>query len=119
MTDGQSKTTEIEMNFHAPVANVIGKSEGPVFVQAVEQKQILAEVANNIQKLLRQLEVTKPQATEQEKIFYVNSGTSVTLKERAISALKGGGESAIDEFILENKYLKVAKAIAKGWVDPS
>jgi hypothetical protein len=30
--------------------------------------------------------------------------------------LQATGEAAIDEFVLESKYLKVAKAAIKGWI---
>jgi hypothetical protein len=35
---------------------------------------------------------------------------------RIAIAQQASGETAIDEFILENKYLKVAKAAVKGWL---
>ncbi|MEO1256537.1 MAG: hypothetical protein AAFY41_16845 [Bacteroidota bacterium] len=40
-----------------------------------------------------------------------------TLKRKATNALRAGGEAAIDEFVLENKYLKVGKAIVKAWME--
>jgi len=40
----------------------------------------------------------------------------VIIKEFAIAALKEAGDTAIDEFILENKYLKVVKVVVKGWL---
>ncbi|MCL2937925.1 MAG: hypothetical protein MGU50_15835 [Trichodesmium sp. MAG_R02] len=36
-----------------------------------------------------------------------------SLKQRTIAALRAGGRTAIDEFFLENKYLKVGKAIVQ------
>lgn len=84
-----------------------------------KKHQSLAEAAAEIQRLLKQLEQTNPTATEPEQIFYVNVATKPDLKQRAIAALKEGGETAIDEFVLENKYLKVIKAVAKGWLQPN
>ncbi|AUT04452.1 hypothetical protein CLI64_21425 [Nostoc sp. CENA543] len=81
-----------------------------------EKKQTLAEAACEIQRLLKQLEETNPAATEPEQIVYVNVATKPDLKQRTIAALKEGGETAIEEFFLENKYLKVGKAIIKGWL---
>jgi CHASE3 domain sensor protein len=81
-----------------------------------ELKQTLAESAKEIQKLLRQLEETNPSATETQQITYIDIATKPDLKQRTISALKEGGETAIEEFFLENKYLKVGKAIVKGWL---
>ncbi|HAX79118.1 MAG TPA: hypothetical protein DCY88_25650 [Cyanobacteria bacterium UBA11372] len=65
---------------------------------------------------MKQLEEKNPEATETEQIDHVNAATKPDLKQRAIAALKDGSETAIDEFVLENKYLKVVKAIVKGWL---
>lgn len=80
------------------------------------QRQTLAEAAAEIQRLLKQLEETNSTATDAEQIAYVNISTKPDFKQRAIAALKEGGETAIEEFFLENKYLKVGKAIIKGWL---
>jgi type IV secretory pathway component VirB8 len=74
----------------------------------------LAEAVAEIQRLLQQLEETNPTATQQEQVTYVNIATKPSIKPRAVVAFKDGGETAIDEFILDNKYLNVIKAIAKG-----
>ena len=84
-----------------------------------EEKRTLAEAANAIQQLLKQLEESNPNATEIEQIAYLEDETTPRFKRRVSSALKAGGESAIDEFILENKYLKVVKATCKGWLQPN
>jgi hypothetical protein len=68
---------------------------------------------------LKQLEENNPTATEAEQVTYINIATKPDLKKRAIAALKEGGDTAIDEFILENKYLKVVKAVVKGWIQPN
>ncbi len=48
---------------------------------------------------------------------YNRSKVSVpSFKRRVINALKATGEAVIDQFILENKFLKVAKATIKGWL---
>jgi uncharacterized protein YjbI with pentapeptide repeats len=86
---------------------------------ASPEKQTLAEAADEIQRLLRQLEETNPTATEIEQVAYVNVAAKPDIKQRAISALKAGGDTAIDEFFLENKYLKVGKAVVKAWLQPS
>ncbi len=93
------------------------KVAGKMNVYASEQKQTLAEAADEIQKLLQQLEQTNPTATEAEKIAYVNDETSPGFKRRAASALKAGGETAIEEF-LDNPYVNVGKAVVKGWMKP-
>lgn len=115
----QSKSVEVEMNFHAPVTGATGKNEGVININVSEQKQTLAEAANEIQKLLKQLEETNPSATEPEQLAYLDVAVQPSLKQRTIAALRAGGETAIDEFFLENKYFKVGKAIAKAWLQPS
>ncbi len=89
------------------------------YISQSERQRTLIETANEIQQLLRQLEQTNPLATELEQRAYVNIATSPDLKERAIAALKEGGETAIEEFFLENKYLKVGKSVVKGWLQAS
>lgn len=101
-------------------AGAVGKyasSDQNTFYQS-EQKQTLAAAAAEIQKLLKQLEKSYPTATDNEKVAYVNDETTPNFKLRVAGALQASGETAIDEFILENKYLKVAKAAVKGWLKP-
>jgi adenylate kinase family enzyme len=115
----QSKNVEVEMNFHAPVHGATGENKGTINIYTSVQQQTLAEAAAEIKRLLEQLEETNPSATDSEQVNYVNSATKLDLKQRVISALKAGGESAVDEFFLENKYLKVGKAVIKGWLHQS
>lgn len=82
------------------------------------QKQTLAEAAVQIQQLLKQLEQINSTATEAEKVDYINDETAPSFKRRVAGALQASGEAAIDEFILENKSLKVVKAAVKGWLQP-
>jgi uncharacterized protein YjbI with pentapeptide repeats len=85
---------------------------------APEQKQTLAASAADIQQLLKQLEQTNPSATEAEQIEHINNETSPNFKRRFASALQAFGETAIDEFVLENKWLKVIKETGKRWIKP-
>ncbi|MDJ0596962.1 MAG: pentapeptide repeat-containing protein [Pleurocapsa sp. MO_226.B13] len=80
------------------------------------QEKTLAEAADEIQKLLQQLEKTNPTATEAEKVAYVNDETTPSFKRRVVGALKAGGETAIEEF-LDNPYVNVGKAAIMGWMD--
>jgi methylthioribose-1-phosphate isomerase len=89
------------------VGEVSGNQTISQYVYSQEQKQTLTEAAEEIQKLLKQLNQTNPTATEPEQIARVNEAIKPELKQRAIAALKEGSETAIDEFVLENKYLKV------------
>jgi hypothetical protein len=83
-----------------------------------EQEQTLTKAAAEIQKLLRQLDESYPTATDNEKVAYINDETSPSFKRRVVGALQTGGGAVIDEFILENKYLKVIKEAIKGWFQP-
>ena len=82
-----------------------------------EQKKTLAEAANEIQQLLKQLEKTNPNATEFDKITYVNDETTPSFKRRVVGALQAGSEAVIEEF-LDNPYINISKAIVKGWIKP-
>lgn len=93
------------------------RADNTTFVQQSEQKQNLAASAKEIQELLKQLEVTNPTATDEEKIAHVNDETTPSFQRRAVGALQAGGEAAIEEF-LDNSYVNVGKAIVKGWMKP-
>jgi hypothetical protein len=84
-----------------------------------QNNQTLAEAAKEIQRLLLQLEIDNPNATYDEKINYISDETSPSFQRRLVSAWEAASETAIDEFILENKYLKVAKAWIKGLIKPN
>ena len=106
-------------NYNIGQAGAVGKfarSDGNTFIQS-EQKQSLAKVAEEIQQLLKQLEQTQPTATEEDKINYVSDETTPSFKRRAVAAFIAGSETAIDEFILENKSVKVVKSAIKGWIE--
>ncbi|MCY7381424.1 MAG: hypothetical protein LH628_02325 [Microcoleus sp. CAN_BIN18] len=108
----------------ANVANFANKVSGNARQQAnqhihlSESRRTLAEAAEEFQQLLNQFEQTNPTATESEKVAYVNDETTPSFKRRVAGALQASGETAIDEFILENKYLKVVKSAIKGWLQP-
>ena len=86
-------------------------------VHLSEEKKDLAEAAAEIQRLLKQLEISNPNATEVQKVAYVNDETTPSLKRRAVAALKSGTETAIEEF-LDNSYFNVGKAVIKSWMKP-
>ncbi|MEG4944126.1 AbiTii domain-containing protein [Microcoleus sp. F4-D5] len=108
----------------ANVANFANEVSGNARQQAnqhihlSESRRTLAEAAEELQQILNQLEQTNPTATESEKVAYVNDETTPSFKRRVAGALQASGETAIDEFILENKYLKVVKSAIKGWLQP-
>jgi|GEM_PF-1790060 len=80
-----------------------------------EQRQSLEDAAKEIQKLLKQLELTNPTATEVEKIAYVNDETTPSFKRRVVNALQASGRATIEEFF-DNPYTKAAREIVKSWI---
>ena len=87
------------------------------FNYSSEQEQILAQALADIQKLLKQFEKNNPDATEEEKIIYLNDNTTPSFKRRVIGALQAAGETAIEEF-LDNSYVNIGKATIKAWLKP-
>ncbi|MEM9214992.1 MAG: hypothetical protein AAGD25_11670 [Cyanobacteria bacterium P01_F01_bin.150] len=63
------------------------------------EKQDLAEAAAEIQRLLKQLESTNPAATEADQKAFVSAALPATLKQRAVSALKSGGKTVLEEVL--------------------
>lgn len=99
-------------------AGAVGKgarSNHNTFHQS-EQKQDLAEAAEEIQRLLNVLAVDNPDANEFDKITFVNDETTPSFKRRVVGALKSGSETAITEFF-DNPYINVGKAIVEGWIE--
>lgn len=99
------------------VGDFHGNYTGGIINQGGEKKKTLAEAAAEIQELLIQLEKSKPNATEAEKVAYVNDETPLAFKSRVADALQAGSEAAIEQF-LDNPYVNVGKAIIKGWIKP-
>ena len=112
----EKETSKVNMTFNAPVNTVAGNVEGNQNIYAPEQ-QTLAEAAAEIQKLLKQLKQTNPDATPEQQQAYVDAAIPRTLKEKCIDALQAGGETAIDEFF-DNPFAKVGKAIVSAWIQP-
>lgn len=79
----------------------------------------LSVAASEIQYRLKRLEETNPTATESEQLSCVNDAVKPDLKQRMSAAFRAGTEAVIDEFVLENKRLKVVKAVIKGWLQPN
>ncbi|UXE63034.1 MAG: hypothetical protein KA717_10370 [Woronichinia naegeliana WA131] len=96
---------------------VHGDQKSIQHIYAPEQKQTLTEAAFEIQRLIKQLEMTNPNATEAEQAAYVNNQTTPKLKQRVVAALQAGSEAAIEEF-LDNPYVNVGKAVVKSWIKP-
>ena len=123
----ESNMSNNEYNFNAPVGsvgnkgtqtNITGLNQGTQIGTQYNspQEKTLAEAADEIQKLLEQLEQTNPTATEEDKIEHINDETTPKFKRKVVAALKAAGNTAIDEF-LDNSYVKVGKAAIMGWVE--
>jgi hypothetical protein len=101
-------------------AGAVGRgaqSHRNTFNYQAQDKRTLARAAEEIQDLLKQLEKSNPNATDYEKITYVNQKAPIQLKDRVVGALQAGSEAAIEEF-LDNPYVNVGKAVVKGWINP-
>jgi hypothetical protein len=98
-------------------STVVNRSEvDNSFNKNTDNGKTLAEVIAEIEELLAQLEKTNSTATEAEKITYINIAAKPDLKQRAIAALKAASNTAIDEFVVDSKYLKVVKATVEAWL---
>jgi hypothetical protein len=85
------------------IGNKIIIREGGVYVggdyiggninHEAENRQTLAEAATEIHKLLQELERLNPNATETEKITYVNEEVASEFKSRVVDVAKETGES--------------------------
>ncbi|NEO32864.1 MAG: hypothetical protein F6K36_21060 [Symploca sp. SIO3C6] len=82
---------------------------------APEQKQTLAEAAAEIQRLLKQLEETNPNATDTEKAAFVKLSMPANTRQRLVSALQAGGKEALKEF-LDNPYLTLPDLKVRGFL---
>ncbi len=85
------------------------------------QQKNLADIAAEIQQLLKQLEETNPTLTETEKIILASKAadeirTNPTLKARVIGALKSGGKEAFKEAV-NNPLVNIMIAIIEGWLE--
>jgi len=117
--NSNSDKSKVNMTFQGAVGNAAGNVENSR-IQAIqhnyapEQRQTLAEAAQEIQELLKQLEVNNPTATEAEQKAFVTAAIAPTRRARVLTALQAGGKEALKEF-LDNPYLNVVIAIIEGW----
>ncbi|MGQ4646289.1 hypothetical protein [Lyngbya aestuarii] len=78
------------------------------------QKRTLAEAAQEIQLLLRQIEEHNPTATEAEKQNLITSAISANRRERFLNALQAGWQEMIQEF-LDHPYTSLGIATLERW----
>lgn len=107
-------TAKVTQNIYGSQSVVTGLVEGDQNIYAPPDKQTLAQVLAEIQKLLQQLEQSNPAASEAEKEAFVTIALSPTARQRAVSALQSVGKAAIEEF-LDNPYVNMAIAFIEGW----
>lgn len=118
MNSNQNDSVEVQQNFHSSVYGVAGKVAGNQNIFVSEQRQTLAEAAQEIQELLKQLEASNPVANEVQKAEFVQTAIAPERKKRFLSALNSGWKEAIKE-ILDNPYVNVTIAILEGWKNTS
>ncbi|MEO0984705.1 MAG: PDDEXK nuclease domain-containing protein [Cyanobacteria bacterium J06639_14] len=78
----------------------------------------LAEVALEIQRLLKLLEASNPMATDPERQAFVTVAIPTTLRQQAVDALHDGFEATV-ETLLEDSYVDLAIAVIAGWQQDS
>ncbi len=113
VSNRMSEQPKVQQNIKTAYG-VAGNIEGNQNIYVSEKQRTLAEAAAEIQQLLKQLEKTNPTATEKEKVAYISAAIAPPVRKRLLSAVKSGGQAAIEEF-LDNPYLNVAMAVIEGW----
>ncbi|GGA29450.1 hypothetical protein CYANOKiyG1_45860 [Okeania sp. KiyG1] len=114
LVEGQSESS----------GNVVENAEGGSQIIGTQnnygsqEKQTLAEAADEIQKLLKQLESNNPDATDAEKQVFVTAAIPPSKRQRFVGALQAGGKEALKE-LLDNPYVNVGVAIVEGWQNPN
>ncbi len=120
-TMAEKETSKINMTFHAPVNAVAGNVEGNQNVYAPEQKQTLVEAADEIQKLLKQLEQTNPSKTTTEQMVVAAEAikrieSDPNWKQRVINAAREGGLAAFEK-ALDNPAGAFITGAVQGWLE--
>ncbi|NER00379.1 MAG: hypothetical protein F6K30_27395 [Cyanothece sp. SIO2G6] len=85
----------------------------------VEQLSFLAEVAEEIQQLLEQLEQTNPDAKVAEQISFVSAAIAPSTKRRIVEASKIVSPSEVRQFwdnSLDNSSNNIGMAIVESWM---
>ena len=114
IVEGQSESSGNVVENAEGGSQVIGTQNN----YASQEKQTLAEAADEIQKLLKQLESNNPDATDAEKEAFVTACIPPNNRQRFVGALQAGGKEALKE-LLDNPYVNVGVAIVEGWQNPN
>jgi uncharacterized protein YjbI with pentapeptide repeats len=112
----ESGNVNISGGNFAAVGSLTGDNPGTVSgnIYQSEQRQTLAEVAAEIQQLLKQLEQTNPTATEVEQKAFLTAVIPATKRQKFVNALQEGGKELFKE-LMDNIYVNVAIAAIEGW----
>lgn len=108
-----------QAKFGGGFAGTGGTQTGGTF-NDYSSKQKLSEAAGEIQKLLKQLELSNPTTTEIDKVTVAAKAAeeikkNPMLKDRAIAALKSGGTEAFKEAV-DHPLVNILVAIIEGWM---
>jgi hypothetical protein len=115
VADSSSPEKSVKQVFKGPIyGGVAGNVEHDQNIYVSKPQQTLAEAAQEIQELLKQLKSSNPTATEQQKTDFVTMAVAPDRRKRFISALNAGWTETLKE-LLDNSYLNIAIAILEGW----
>jgi uncharacterized protein YjbI with pentapeptide repeats len=115
VADSSSPEKSVKQVFKGPIyGGVAGNVEHDQNIYVSKPQQTLAEAAQEIQELLKQLKSSNPTATEQQKTDFVTMAVAPDRRKRFISALNAGWKETLKE-LLDNSYLNIAIAILEGW----
>jgi hypothetical protein len=120
-TMNENRKTEIgsiNLGDGATLGSVTGDNTGTFTgnqtINKSEPRQTLAEAAEEIKKLLKQLEQSNPTPTEVEQKAFLTAAIPSTNKQRFVNALQAGGKELFKE-LMDNMYVNVAVAAMEGW----
>ena len=117
-----NKNVEVEMNISGGNnTGVAGKVAGNQNVYASEQKQTLAEAAEEIQQLLEQLSQTYPTNTTTEQMVVATEAikrieSNPSFKQRVINAAREGGLAAFEKALDSTAGAFITGAV-RGWLE--
>ncbi|MDE5081229.1 MAG: hypothetical protein O4859_07870, partial [Trichodesmium sp. St18_bin1] len=119
----QARVAKVVEANNGSAGNIVEKAESGSQVVGTQnnygsqEKQTLAEAAAEIQKLLKQLELNNPAATDAEKEAFVTASIPPNNRQRFFGALQALGKEALKE-LLDNPYINVGVATVEGWQNP-
>ena len=119
----QARVANVVEANNGSAGNIVEKAESGSQVVGTQnnygsqEKQTLAEAAAEIQKLLKQLELNNPAATDAEKEAFVTASIPPNNRQRFVGALTALGKEAFKE-LLDNPYINVGVATVEGWQNP-